>query len=79
MRSVFKGKECPVFPKLMVCFDGGQCVVLFTAPGEGVSVYSWDGKNPVGEYSRDWDMDVFDDFTGEVILKGDPDEKRDSD
>lgn len=73
MKSKLGAKECPVFPRLMVSFEGGQVVILFSANNEGTVVYSLDNEYPVGTFDKSWDIDTFDDFVGEITLCGESD------
>lgn len=64
------------FPKLM-CFNDGEtlCVILATDRSSiqdnllsGVVVSCSDDTYPIGHYSEAWDMSLYSDFHGEVII-----------
>lgn len=54
------------FPKLMISRKG--TIVLFYEEHCGTCLKSPLGNTPIGSYSRDWDMECFSDFDGEVTL-----------
>lgn len=70
MKSVatkIKAKELP-YPKLMKN-KVTDLVVLFTAQGVGMSIYKGNSLNGfLGEYSKNWSCEQFEDYTGEVTL-----------
>lgn len=61
------------FPKLMRWDVGGTVatIVLMYETGKGVVVYTKDDRNYIGEYSTDWNMRVFADFYGTLIISND--------
>ena len=62
------------FPKLMHWNIGGvtiTVVLMYDEGGEGVVVYAKDDMNYIGEYSADWNMQVFEDFYGTLTLSND--------
>jgi hypothetical protein len=60
-------EESNSFPKLMMSVDCGS-IVLFTSESIG-TVLSGSNKYKLGDFSRDWFPNCFEDFTGELILK----------
>jgi len=66
MNSKIVGDIETSFPKLMID-KSAMVVVMFFENGRGTSVYRQDGF--ILEYSEDWDMRVFKDFTGCIELR----------
>ena len=62
------------FPKLMR-WDGRDNVItivlMYDETGKGVVVYTKDERNYIGEYSTTWNMRIFADFYGNLILSND--------
>jgi hypothetical protein len=58
-------KEVISYPKLM---ESGELVVLFLAASQG-TVIAGSMYHPIGHYSKVWDMQVFQNFEGEIKLK----------
>jgi hypothetical protein len=54
------------FPKLMSSRRG--TIVLFYQEHCGTCLRSLGSDTPIGSHSRDWDMEYFEDFYGEVTL-----------
>lgn len=63
-----KEKTEKPFPKLMISNSGR--VVLFHEKNQGISVIDPTGE-PIGEYSKGWKMNLFNDFDQSVILSND--------
>ncbi len=62
------------YPWLGHCFIGGkewESVVLFTSFGAGVVVSTIGSCTMLGEYRKDWDEGLFEEFKGKVILSND--------
>ncbi len=69
MKSVKNDKETkePTYPKLMKATNTEE-VVLFTEESNGIVVCMGVTGQGLGYASRAWNMSVFEDYTGEVIL-----------
>lgn len=62
------------FPQLMYLDIGGvmaTVVLMYDKTGKGVVVYTKDDRNYIGEYSIDWDIQVFKYFHGTLTLSND--------
>ena len=46
-------------------------VLMYDKTGKGVVVYTKDDRNYIGEYSIDWDLQVFKYFHGTLTLSND--------
>ena len=70
--KITKSVEMP-FPKLMeyTVELAPQYIVLFHSPGLGVLIYTDNDrrKKEIGRYQTDWNMSVFKDFEGELVLR----------
>jgi hypothetical protein len=62
-----QNKKQKSFPKLMISNDGQ--IVLFIIQSIGTVVYSNSNNCKVGYYSNAWNMDIYNDFDGEITLK----------
>lgn len=66
-----KSLTFPCLGKYMCKIPGGSFIVLFKKPNVGTVVYT---GNPsltwqLGTYSEEWEMDNFEYFNGEVVLR----------
>jgi len=60
-----KRKEVISYPKLM---ESDGLIVLFVGASKGTAIIG-NKYHPVGHSSTVWDMEVFQNFEGEIILK----------
>lgn len=67
MRSSLSKKK-QNYPKLMISNDN-DFVVLFTDRGHGFVVHSSKGDREIGFVSVDWNMNIFEDFNGDLTLR----------
>ena len=66
--TIKEGKKVGTeFPKLMKSIES-NLIVRFRELNSGIALVGDEGSNE-GEYSTDWDMEHFEDFTGELTLK----------
>lgn len=72
METAVKVSEKPAYPCLMrnkMVHDGSNFIIMFTSRGRGMVVHSDDPTGIVGTFSNDLNMDYYEHFHGEVILK----------
>ena len=65
MKSIARETDKNEYPKLMTANQG--VVVLFTSESIGTVVHPGE-LDYLGDYSDVWDMSVFKEFKGEVVL-----------
>lgn len=63
-----KGEHVSDFPKLMKS-TFSDTIVLMTSYGTGTVVMCEKGFHGIGHYSNIWDMSVFEDYDGSVVLQ----------